>query len=166
MKREEMKRACEIIDDYGDIFQIVEDCEAGGYGSPWWYSTWQKYLSDGGMAVYYSDMRKELQDIYQNGKEYSDSETMKRYMHAMSLVLDKLGEKIKFSYCYEDLPKAVKTAARFIFWNEARGEEPQAMADMITHKEAKEVWDEYNFTIEKLHNETGITFTAWELLEK
>ena len=161
-----MKRACEIIDDYGNIFQIMEDCEEGGYGSPWWYSTWQKYLQDGGMAVYYSDMRKELQDIYQNDKEYSDNETMKRYMHAMSLVLDKLGERIKFSYCYEDLPKAVKTAARFIFWNEARGEEPQAMADMITHKEAKKVWNEYNFTIEKLYNETGVTFTAWELLEK
>ena len=82
------------------------------------------------------------------------------------MMLARLYEIIHYSYEYNKLPKAIKDYARSAFWNEARGEEPQAYSDMITHKEAKKVWDDYQFTIEKLHNETGITFTAWELLEK
>ena len=166
MKKEEMKRACEIIDDYGDIFQIIEDCEAGSFGPLNWQSTWEKYINCGELAIYYHTARKELQIIYKNDKTYSDTETWKNYKHAMGLILSRLYCIIHYSYEYEKLPKAVKDYCRSFFWNEARGEEPQAMADMITHKEAKEVWNNYEFTIEKLHNETGATFTACELIEK
>lgn len=166
MKREEMKRACEIIDDYGDIYQMASNCEAGGFGPLNWYSTWVKYVNTGELAVYYHTAREELQRIYQNDKTYSDLKTWEIYKHVMAMVLSRLYETLHYSYDYEKLPKAVKTAARFLFWNEARGDEPQAMADMITHREAAEIWKEYHFTIEKLHNETGITFTACELLEK
>ena len=166
MKREEMKRACEIIDEYGDIYQIIEDCEAASYGTLNWYSTWVRYVNSGELAVYYHTAREELQRIYQNDKTYSDIKTWENYKHAMAMVLSKLYEIIHYSYEYDKLPKAVKDYVRSFFWNDARGDEPQAMADMITHKEAKEVWNKYDFTIEKLHNETGVTFTACELIEK